>query len=91
MSTRVTFEALQVFTYLEVDEQALHGPVGVVDHQVKVELLDQQQLILQDLIQNPFLPGRALLQKVAHKLGAGHVEFIHFTGQICTRQPETGR
>lgn len=57
---------------------------------MKVELLDEQQLILQDLLQNPLLPCWALLHKVAHKLGAGHVELIHFTGQVCTRQPETG-
>lgn len=83
MSTRVT--------HLEVDEQALHGSVGVVNHQVKVELLDQQQLVLQDLLQNPFLPCPGLLHKIAHKLGAGHVELLHFAGQVRTRQPEAGR
>ena len=91
MSTRATCKALQASTHLEVDEQTFHGSVGVVDNQVKVELLDEEQLILQDLLQNPFLPCRGLLQKVAHKLGAGHVELIHFTGQIRTCQPETGR
>lgn len=78
-------------TYLEVYEQALHWSVGIVDDKVKVELLNQQQLKLQDLLQNPLLPCWALLQEVAHKLGAGHVKLLNFTGQVCTRQPETGR
>lgn len=75
-------------THLEVDEQAFHGSVGVVDHQMKVELLDEQQLILQDLLCNPLLSRRALLHEVPHKLGAGHVELIHFAGQVSTCQPE---
>lgn len=58
---------------------------------MKVELLDEQQLILQDLLQNSLLPCWTLLQEVAHKLGAGHVELVHFAGQVCTGQPETGR
>lgn len=91
LETRVTSEALQQSTYLEVNEEALHGSVRVVDHQVKVKLLDEQQLILQNLLQNPLLPRWALLQKVAHKLGAGHVKLIHFTGQVCTCQPEKKR
>lgn len=73
---------------LEVDEQPLQGSVGVVDDQVKVELLDEQKFVLQDLLQNPLLPRWALLNEVAHKLGAGHVELVHFTGQVRTRQPK---
>lgn len=76
---------------LEVDEQPLQGSVGVVDHQVKVELLDEQKFVLQDLLQNPLLPCWALLNEVADKLGAGHVELVHFAGQVRTRQPETRR
>ncbi|TNN53019.1 hypothetical protein EYF80_036770 [Liparis tanakae] len=53
-----------------------------MDHQVEVELLNQQQLKLQDLFQNHFLACRSLLQKVAHELGAGNVELVHFTGQV---------
>lgn len=34
-------EAAQESTHLEVDEQALHGSVGVVDYQMEVELLDE--------------------------------------------------
>lgn len=73
---------------LEVNEQPLQGSVGVVDDQVKVELLDEQKFVLQDLLQNPLLPRRALLNQVAHKLGAGHIELFHFAGQVRTRQPE---
>lgn len=73
---------------LEVDEQPLQGSVGVVDNQVKVELLDEQKFVLQDLLQNPLLSCWALLNEIAHKLGAGHVELINFTGQVCTRQPK---
>lgn len=91
MSIKVKFKALWESAHLEVNEQALHGSVGVVDHQVEVQLLDEQQLIFQDLLQNPLLPCWAFLQKVSHKLGAGHVELIHFTGQVCTRQPEIGK
>lgn len=77
--------------YLEVNKQALHWSVGGVDHQVEVELLDEEQLVLQDLFQNHFLPCRGLLQKVAHKLGAGNVELVHFARQVCTSQPAIGR
>lgn len=80
--------ALQRSTHLEVDEQALHRSVGVVDHQMKVELLDEQQLVLQDLLCNPLLSRRALLHQVCDKLGAGHIELIHFAGQVSTCQPE---
>lgn len=76
---------------LEVNEQPLQGSVGVVDNQVKVELLDEQKFVLQDLLQNPLLPCWALLNEVSHKLGAGHIELIHFTGQVRTCQPEKRR
>lgn len=76
--------------HLEVDEQAFHGPVGVVDHQVEVELLDEQQLILQDLLCNPLLARGTLLHQVGNKLGAGHVELVHFAGQVSASQPENG-
>lgn len=72
---------------LEVNEQPLQGPVGAVDDQVKVELLDEQEFVLQDLLQNLLLARWALLNQVAHKLGAGHVELVHFTGQVRARQP----
>lgn len=79
--------ARQKSTHLEVDEQAFHGSVGVVDHQVEVELLDEQQLVLQDLLRNPLLSRRTLLHEICNKLGAGHVELIHFAGQVSTGQP----
>lgn len=75
-------------THLDVDEQALHGSVRVVDHQVEVELLDEQQLVLQDLLCDPLLSRGALLHQVCNKLGAGHVELVHFAGQVSTGQPE---
>ena len=73
--------------HLDVYQQPLHWPVRSVDHQVKVELLDEQELELQDLLQHPLLAGRGLLQQVAYKLSAGDVELVHFTGQVSTGQP----
>lgn len=52
---------LQESTHLEVNEQALRRSVGVVDHQMEIKLLDQQQLILQNLLQDPFLSCLGLL------------------------------
>ena len=54
---------------------------------MKVELLDEQELKLQDLLQHPLLSSRGLLQQVAYKLSAGDVELIHLTGQVRTGQP----
>ena len=77
--------------HLDVYQQPLHRPVRSVDHQVKVELLDEQELELQDLLQHSLLPGRGLLQQVAYKLSAGDVELVHLTGQVSTGQPVRAR
>lgn len=57
-------------THLKIDEQTLQGSVGVVDDEVKIELLDEKQLELQDLLQDFLLSCWSLLLKIAHKLGA---------------------
>lgn len=54
--------------------------------QVKVQLLDEEQLVLQDLLQSSLLSCRVFL-KVAHKLRTGNIKLVHLTGQVRTRQP----
>ncbi len=72
--------------HLQVNQKALQRPIRIVNNQMKIELLDEKQLILQNLFQSPLLSHRALL-KIPHKLRAGHIKLIHFTGEIRTCQP----
>ena len=65
---------------LDVDDHPLHSPEGIVYGKVKLQLLHQKKLVVEDDLGGPLL----VALDVCHELGHGHVELLNFTREVDT-------
>lgn len=64
-------------TNLDVDEEPLQRPVGVVDGQVEVELLHEEELAVEDDVGGLLLVALDVVEELVH----GHVELLYLARQ----------
>lgn len=68
-------------TYLDVDEETLDGAERLVDDEVKLQLLRQLQLVVQDDLRRLLLVAAHVVDKVVD----GDVELLNLARQVHAR------
>ena len=78
---KITKETMKSLSYLNVNEESLERPVGIVHCEVKVELLHEEQLVVEDDVGGALLVALDVQQELVHR----DVELLNLARQERAR------